>query len=124
MKSPETLREWVKRKLAETGYSHAMVAKRAKLQGHKLSAGYVNNLAQGDADNPSAKVMKAIAAGFGVSLDEVIDTVFGKPISAEESFKESIFATLWQAYKQLPPEIQKEKKSLIEMLIREIKRET
>lgn len=119
----ESLQDWVKRKLLETGYSHQKVAERARTRGHKISAGYVNNLAQGDADNPSAKLMKGIAAGFGVPLEEVIAVVFGQPLSEDRAFQKSDFAAMWQAYETLPPDIQRQKRSLLEMLIRELNRE-
>jgi len=119
----ETLQDWVNRKLRETGYSHAKVSERAKRQGHKISAGYVNNLAQGDADNPSAKLMKGIAAGFGVPLEEVIAVVFGQPLAEDRAFQKSDFAALAHAYEALPPDIQRQKRPLLEMLIREINRE-
>jgi transcriptional regulator with XRE-family HTH domain len=122
MSKPENLRDWVRRKLAETGYSHAKVSERARRQGHQLSTGYVNNLAQGDADNPSAKLMEAIAAGFGVPVEEVISVVFGKAL-ANGDFSDPLFESLARAYKDLPPAVQKEKKVLIEMLVREIQRE-
>jgi transcriptional regulator with XRE-family HTH domain len=123
MAKPENLQEWVNRKLAETGYSHAKVADRAKRLGHQLSAGYVNNLAQGDADNPSAKLMKAIAAGFGVPVEEVIAVVFGKALTEDRGFRGSVFAAMWRAYEELSPEAQREKKPLIDVLMREIQRE-
>ena len=119
----ETLQDWVNRKLRETGFSHAKVSERAKRQGHKISAGYINNLAQGDADNPSAKLMKGIAAGFGVPVEEVIAVVFGEPLADDRAFQKSDFAALAQAYESLPPDIQRQKRPLLEMLIREINRE-
>jgi transcriptional regulator with XRE-family HTH domain len=117
----QLLKEWVRRKLAETGYTHAMVSERARRQGYVISTGYVNNLAQGDADNPSPKLIKAIAAGFGVSVWEVIYVIFGNPPEGEPQYPE--IETLRTAYKSLPPDIQRQKKQLIEMLIREIQRE-
>lgn len=119
----ETLQDWVRRKLRETGYSHQNVSDRAKRAGHKLSTGYVNNLAQGDADNPSVKLIKAIAAGFGVSVEEVIAVCFGSPLSEDRAFQKSDFAALAQAYESLPPEVQRQKKPLLDMLMREINRE-
>ena len=120
----ETLQDWVNRKLKETGYSHQKVSDRAKSRGYKLSTGYVNNLAQGDADNPSAKLMKGLAAGFGVPLEEVIRVVFGvAPLEEDKEFWASDVARLWTAYKSLPPDIQRQKRPLLEMVIREINRD-
>ena len=119
----ESLQDWVNRKLRETGFSHQKVSDRAKARGHKLSTGYVNNLAQGDADNPSAKLMKGIAAGFGVPLEEVIAVVFGQPLSEDRGFQKSDFAAMWKAYESLPLDVQRQKRPLLEMLIREINRD-
>lgn len=123
MKKLESPQEYVNRIVAEMpDGSHKKVAKRAGALGYKMSAGFVHNVASGAADNPSVKLIKALAAGLGRPEDEVFAVFRGKPISEENSYKEGLFAVLGREYDQLAPRDQKELRPAIDMLTREVQR--
>jgi transcriptional regulator with XRE-family HTH domain len=122
MNQRESPQDYVNRILKETGFTHARVAERAQALGYKLSSGYVHNIARGTADNPSVELMKALAAGLG-KTEEEIDLVFrGKQITDEVRYKNSLFAVLWNEYKELSNADQKELRTVLDMLQREIQR--
>jgi len=122
MKTRESPQDWLNRVLTETGFSHGKVAQRAQALGYKISAGYVHNLARGTVDNPSIQIIQALAAGLGKPEDEVIDVFRGKQLHDEAGFKNSWFARLWAEYKELSDADQKEMRTVLEMLQREIQR--
>src|ERR1700704_207582 len=80
MKTRESLQDWIQRKDREMQGTlidgrpagHPALAARAKRKGHKISAGYLDNLANGTATNPSRKLIKAVAAAYAAPLVEVI----------------------------------------------------
>lgn len=118
----ESPQDYVNRILRETGLSHVKVSERARARGHKISAGYVNNICQGDADNPSIKLVQALAHGLGRPEDEVFAVFRGKPLTEETKYGESFFATMWEEFHKLPAAKQREIMPIIEMTLREISR--
>jgi hypothetical protein len=118
----ETPQAYVNRVMRESGLSHVRVAERAQKLKHKLSAGYVHNLARGVADNPSVKLIKAVAAGLGRPEEEVFLVFRGKQLTNETGYGESTFAVLWNEYRGLSTVDQKELRPMIDMLHREIQR--
>ena len=122
MKNRESPQEYVNRVLDETGLTHGKVAQRAQKLGYKISHGYVHNIARGTVDNPSLQLIQALAAGLGKPEDEVIDVFRGKQLHEEVGFRNSWFARLWAEYKELSDTDQKEMRTVLEMLQREIQR--
>lgn len=122
MKPRETPQQYVNRVMSEEGLTHWQVAQRAQKLGHKISHGYIHNIARGTVDNPSIKLIQALAAGLGKPEDEVIDVFRGKQLHEEVGFKNSWFARLWGEYKELNDADQKEMRTVLEMLQREILR--
>jgi transcriptional regulator with XRE-family HTH domain len=124
MPRPESPQEYVNRIMQEQGFTHRKVAERAKALGHKLSGGYVHNIASGDIDNPTVKLIKALAAGLGRPDDEVFAKFRGQTPTESGEYKESLFAALWAEYQNLPAKEQRELRTAIDMLQREIQRRT
>lgn len=122
MKPIESPQDYVNRIMRDSDLNAARVAERAQKLGYKLSSGYVHNIATGAADNPSIQLMQALAAGLGRPEDEV-DLVFrGRPITDDMSYRNSLFARMWNEYKELDTADQRELRGIIEMLQREIQR--
>jgi transcriptional regulator with XRE-family HTH domain len=123
----ETLQEWIQRKdkemqgtlIGDRYAGHPALSDRAKRRGHAISAGYLDNLANGKATNPSAKLMEAIAAAYAVPLTEIIAVVFDLP---SDQAVNGIARDLIEKYETLPPSKQREKQPLLEMVIRELQR--
>lgn len=111
---------YVNRIMTESELTHRAVALRANALGHKISAGYVHNIASGQIDNPSVQLVQALAAGLGRPEDEVFLVFRGKQLTDE--YKDSLFATLWNEYKALSGSDQRELRVALQMLQREIQR--
>lgn len=116
----EIPQDYVNRIMSESDLTHRAVALRANALGHKISAGYVHNIASGQIDNPSVQLVQALAAGLGRPEDEVFLIFRGKQLV--EEYKDSLFATLWNEYKALPGPDQRELRLVLQMLQREIQR--
>lgn len=122
MKTKESPQDYVNRVMKEGGLTHLKVAQRAQKLGYKMSHGYVHNIARGTADNPSVNLVQALAAGLGRPEEEVFAVFRGKQIEDEAGFKNSWFARVYAEYRELSDADQKEMRSLLEMLQREIQR--
>lgn len=120
MPTRESPQEYVNRIMREAGLVHRAVAERAQALGYKLSGGYVHNIASGAINNPTVKLLQALAVGLGRPEDEVFLVFRGK--AATEEYKDSLFATIWNEYKHLPNGDQKELRVVLNMLHREIQR--
>jgi len=118
----ETPQDYVNRVMKEAGLTHRDVAARAQALGHKLSAGYVHNIASGQVSNPSIHLCQALAAGLGRPEDEVFLVFRGKQLHEENGFKDSLWAVAANEYKKLPLADQRELKPSIQMLLSEIQR--
>lgn len=116
----EIPQDYVNRIMAESDLTHRAVALRAQALGHKISAGYVHNIASGQIDNPSVQLVQALAAGLGRPEEEVFLIFRGKPLT--EDYKDSFFATIWNEYRTLPGADQRELRVVLQMLQREIQR--
>lgn len=116
----EIPQDYVNRIMTESDLTHRAVAQRANALGHKISAGYVHNIASGQIDNPSVQLVQALAAGLGRPEDEVFLVFRGKQLT--EEYKDSLFAALWNEYKALPGSDQRELRLVLQMLQREIQR--
>lgn len=122
MKRLESPQDYVNRVMREGGLTHLKVAQRAQKLGYKMSHGYVHNIARGTADNPSVQLIQALAAGLGRPEDEVFTVFRGKQIEDEAGFRNSWFARVFAEYKELSEADQKEMRTVLEMLQREIQR--
>lgn len=116
----ESPQDYVNRIMAESGLTHRAVSLRAQALGHKISGGYVHNIASGQIDNPSIQLVQALAAGLGRPEEEVFLVFRGKQLT--EDYKDSLFAALWNEYKALSGADQRELRVVLQMLQREIQR--
>lgn len=119
---PETPQAYVNRIMREQDLSHVRVSERAKKKGHKLSSSYIHEIARGTSVNPTIGLLKAIAAGLGRPVEEVIKVWLGQRVTDEVVYSEGFWADLSDEYHHLPSAEQKEVKPLLEMLRREIQR--
>lgn len=103
-------------------YGHPALAARAKRRGHPISAGYLDELANGESDNPTPLKMRAIAVAYAAPLEEVVAVCFDFDAENDE-YNESAFKELWALYDALLPAKQKAKQAKIEMLSDLIKKE-
>lgn len=116
----ESPQDYVNRVMTESELTHRAVALRAQTLGHKISAGYVHNIASGQIDNPSVQLVQALSAGLGRPEEEVFLVFRGKQLT--EDYKDSLFAALWNEYKALSGSDQRELRVVLQMLQREIQR--
>ena len=120
--SRESPQDYVNRVMKESDLSHRQVAERANALGHKLSAGYVHNIASGQVSNPSIQLAQALAAGLGRPEDEVFAKFRGKQLREENGYTDSFWALIANEFKNLSPADQRELKPSVQMLQREIQR--
>jgi transcriptional regulator with XRE-family HTH domain len=119
----ESLQDYVNRIMLENPeLSEVKVSKRAAHMRKKISAGYVSNIRSGSATNISIERLKALAAGLGRPAEEVLAVAFGKALTEDNKFQESLFASLWNEFQHLSPGDQKEMRPMIEMVRNEIQR--
>lgn len=118
-----TLQDYVNKVFDETeGLSEVKASNRATRLKHKISPGYISNIRTGKAKNPTIELLQGLAAAIGRPEDDVIAIARGKQLSQHGEFQESLFAVLWNEYKQLTATQKKEVRHLVEMLQREIQR--
>jgi transcriptional regulator with XRE-family HTH domain len=122
MKKQESPQDYINRVMQELGLSHRRVAERARKLGHKLSAGYVHNIASGIVDNPSIRLVQAIAAGLGKPEDELFAMFRGKQLIEGDAYRDSLFGVLGAEFNCLSPQDQKELRPAVDMLHHEILR--
>lgn len=118
----ESLAECVQRWQRESGLKPLEASQRAKKRGHKVSQDYIEDLASGAQVNPSPRIMKAVAAGFGKPVEEIVAAAMGWS-AAEADQINGLIREIGEAYKQLSPAKQKDKRPLLEMINRELQRE-
>ena len=117
MKPKESLRDYVRRVIAQKGLSHVKVAERARKLGHDLSPGTVNTVIQATVVSPKVSTLQALAAGLGEPEDDLFALARGKqPASTGE------WASIESEYKHLSESDKKELRPVIEMLKQEIHR--
>lgn len=119
----ETLQAWANRKFAENDdLSEVKVSTRAKRLGYRISPGYVSNVRTGKAKNPSVYFIKALAAGFGCTEDEVDAKARGVQLKDDPEFLKSEYAAMWNDELHLSPSRQKEVAQLKELFKKELRR--
>ena len=120
----ETLGDFVRRVRAEKRLSLADVHARAKRAGHKIGTTHINRIENGfiEASSVTPKKLIALAAGLGVSEDEVFAVARGKSLAGESDFKKWKFASLFDEAEQLTPEQMAKFEILMEMARREVQR--
>lgn len=79
-RSSETLGDFVRRVRTEKRLSLAEVQVKAKRAGHEIGTTHINRIENGfiEAGSVTPKKLIALAAGLGVSEDEIFDVVRGK----------------------------------------------
>lgn len=117
-----SLQDYLRREAQSQGINHEDIAERAQADGHKISAGYVNNMMNGYALNPSSKKIRALAAGLGKEPEELFAIVGGKKPPENEDFTKSFFYAMWRDFKQLPNEEQPHYRKSLEMIHQSITR--
>jgi transcriptional regulator with XRE-family HTH domain len=111
----ETLGDFVRRLLDERGLSFKDAEMRS--QG-RISHSYVHQIAGGQTKNLTVEKIQGLAAGLGVSEEEIFKVVCDTA-SEERSFRNSEFARLYRRYEALSEAGKREMRPLIEMLDRE-----
>ncbi|HWQ32573.1 MAG TPA: hypothetical protein VNQ79_06800 [Blastocatellia bacterium] len=69
----------------EKGHTLKSIEERARLKGHQLTQGYLSKLINGYAENPSISIVKAIAAGVGYDIQDLLPYVFDYQPRGSES---------------------------------------
>lgn len=72
-----SLQRYVNEALAESGLTHDKAARMAQKKGHRLSAAYLHSISHGFASNPSVRNIKAMAAGLGKPVEELMQVAIG-----------------------------------------------
>ena len=86
-KAMETLGEYIKRVLKESGLKPEEVK---KASGGRITEGYVRSIMTGRANNPSIKKLQALAHGLGVSEEEIFRVARGLPLDGSGSSDEDL----------------------------------
>lgn len=69
-RKPDPVR-YILRVMQEKRLSLKDVSRRAAVKGHRISEGYIHSFLTGQADNPTIRFVRALAAGLNRPLDEV-----------------------------------------------------
>lgn len=118
-KKPESLAEFVKRVRLEKGFSLVAVHERS---GGEIAASYVSRIENGQVTNPTHKKLSALAAGLGISEDNVFAVARGQKYEDSEDFKSSRFASMALKFSKIPSGKRISVDQLIEILDRELDR--
>lgn len=99
------------------------VASRAKRAGHDLSGSYIAKIENRETEpsSISAAKIEALAAGLGLSADELFRVARGEP--APNTLMPEEAARFWESFQKLDPEDQEEIQGMIERRLRRIQRE-
>jgi len=119
MSKHESLEQYVRRILKEKGLTYADVAERSQ---EAISDSYIGNIVAGSIGSLTVAKLKALARGLDVSEDEIFAAARGNSPADLRHFQKSRFATLFDRYKKLSGEDQKEMLVLLEAVEHEIER--
>lgn len=119
MSRQESLDRYVRRILKEKGLSYADVQERSE---GAISDSYIGNIVSGTVGSLTVGKLKALARGLDVSEDEIFAIARGHSPNNFRDFQKSRFANLFEKYKKLPGEEQKELLVLLEAVEHEIER--
>jgi len=75
----EGLSDFVRRVRVAQRMSVADVSAQAARYGHKIASSYISHIENNYIESPSPKKLKALAAGLGISEDELFNVARGKP---------------------------------------------
>lgn len=123
-KNKETLRNYVKRIIAEKGLSHVKVAERARALGGTLSAGYVNSVIQGHVKSPKVETLQNLALGLGEPEEDLFEIARGLQLADDAGFRLGVFAMLHRELSRMSGDNRKEVAPFIDLLKREIQNRT
>src|SRR5262249_33242162 len=70
------LNDYIRKRLKEMSLSAAAISKNARRAGVRLPSSTLSTLARSDYANPSVETIKALAAGLGAPLEELIAEAF------------------------------------------------
>ena len=102
MRRRPSVSEVLARKIKEVGTDTEEIARRAKAKGYHISASTVRHILSGDTKNPQIFSLEAICEGMGISTLAFLKEIIGDKTD-EANFKGSVFAALFDAYKEIPP---------------------
>jgi transcriptional regulator with XRE-family HTH domain len=119
MSRQESLDLYVRRILKEKGLSYSDVQEHS--QG-AISDSYIGNIVTGTVGSVTVAKLKALARGLDVSEDEVFAVARGNSPADLRDFQKSRFAALFDKYRKLPGDDQKEMLILLEAVEHEIDR--
>ncbi|HEY0407295.1 MAG TPA: helix-turn-helix transcriptional regulator [Pyrinomonadaceae bacterium] len=119
MGKQESLDRYVRRVLREKGLSYADVEERSL---GAISDSYIGNIVTATVGSVTVAKLKALARGLDVSEDEIFAVARGSSPSDLRDFQKSRFAVLFEKYKKMSGEDQKEMLVLMETLEHEIER--
>lgn len=119
MSRQESLDRYVRRVLKEKGLSYADVE--ARSQG-AISDSYIGNIVTGSVGSVTVVKLKALARGLDVSEDEIFAVARGTSPADFRDFQKSRFAAIFDKYRKLANDDQKELLILLEAVEHEIER--
>ncbi len=117
----QTLQAYLKKVMEDAGLSLRDVERRSKSARGHISNGYVNDILQGDAKNPTLDKLEALARGIGRPVDELIDVILGRVKTEDPSIQTSEIGGLIKDFNELSESDQKELRPSVEMLVKEIR---
>ncbi|MEW6207665.1 MAG: helix-turn-helix transcriptional regulator [Acidobacteriota bacterium] len=113
----ESLGAYIRRLLDERGLSFKDVEMRS---GERISHSYVHQIASGQTKNLTVEKIRGLAAGLGVTEEEVFKVVCDTASAERSAFRNGEFAGLYQKYEALSERGKRRIRPLVEMLDREI----
>jgi transcriptional regulator with XRE-family HTH domain len=119
MSKQESLDRYVRRVLKEKGLSYAEVEARSE---GAISDSYIGNIVTGSVGSVTVAKLKALARGLDVSEDEIFAIARGHSPADLREFQKSRFVTIFDKYKRLHADDQREMLILLEAVEHEIER--
>ncbi|MBD0325941.1 MAG: helix-turn-helix domain-containing protein [Pyrinomonadaceae bacterium] len=119
MSKQESLDRYVRRVLKEKGLSYAEVEARSE---GAISDSYIGNIVTGSVGSVTVAKLKALARGLDVSEDEIFAIARGQSPADLRDFQKSRFVAIFDKYKRLHADDQKEMLILLEAVEHEIER--
>jgi len=101
MRRRPPVKEVLARKIKENDTNAEEIARRATEKGYKVAASTIKQILSGSTGNPQVFTLEAIAKGMGISALDLVSEILGDKTD-DPGFKASLFATLFEVYKEIP----------------------
>lgn len=118
------LGDYVREVMQKNEMDYVSVSRMAYKRGYQIGKTAIQQIVQGHTTNPGIYTVRALAAGLGRPVEELLAAAYGVPAADTAAYRTSDFANLAELYRQLPlPEQRGFKKYWLQVMEREIRRQ-